>query len=247
MDNHARKSPPGKLGYIDVGARGGLAPNLRQFMSCLNVVLVEPDEAEAVRLTRESVNGSLYTVIQSALGHSDGCIDFYVAENPTCSSALPVAASFLQHYGIGHHFKTKMVKSVKCARYDTLYETGDLPVPHIIKADVQGYEYEVLLWFGRHLQDCMFIEIETHFCEIYSGQRLIGDIVQFLSTFGFVLRSISQPRSPSLRGDPHFDGDLVEVDAVFSKNRKWLASQSTCEQERFKIACDIMGVEPYVE
>ena len=247
MEDGGCKSISGKLGYIDVGARGGSASRLAPFMSRLSIVLVEPDDLEADRLRQDSLNGSLYTVIQSALGHSDGDIDLYIAKNPTCTSALPVAQSFLRKYGIGHHFETKSVEQVKSARYDTLYDKGGLPVPHIIKADVQGYEYEVLQGFGRHLHDCMIIEVEAHFYEIYASQRLFGEIVHFLSTFDFVLRSISQPRSPSLKGDPHFGGDLIEIDAIFSKNRKWFSSRSLPERQNFEFACEVMDIDPYAE
>ncbi len=237
--------PSGRLGFIDVGARDGSAERLAQFHGRLDRVLVEPDEQEATRLVEASANGTLYTVVPIALAHIDGEIDLHVARNPTCTSALPVAASFLQQYGIGHHFETQSVRRMACARYDSLHARGGLPDPHIIKADVQGFEYEVLLGFGRHLNDCLVLEIEAHFYEIYTRQRLFGEMTRFLGTFGFVLRSLALPRSPSLRGDPHFDGDLVEVDAVFSKNRKWVGAQAQPARDLFASACEVMGIDPY--
>lgn len=238
-------TPSPRLGYIDVGARGGSAERLVPFLAQLDRVLVESDRQEALRLIEASGNGELYKVIPVALGHIDGDINVYIAKNPTCTSALPVSKKFLQEYGISHHFEIQATECMTCARYDTLYSHGGLPIPHIIKADVQGFEYEVLLGFGHFLHECLILEIETHFYEVYSGQRLFGDMVLFLSKFGFVLRSLTLPRSPSLKGDPHFDGDLVEIDAVFSKNRSWLAKQTQHTRELFRSACDVMAVDPY--
>lgn len=239
-------SLPGRLGFIEVGARGGSAPRLGPFQARLDRVLVEPDEQEAARLQEASANGTLYTVIPSALGHIDGDIDLHIAKNPTCTSALPVADEFRRQYGISHHFEAQSIRRVACARYDTLHAKGGLPIPHIIKADVQGFEYEVLLGFGSHLQDCLVIEVEAHFYEVYARQRLFGEVTRFLSAFGFVLRSLSLPRSPLLRGDPHFDGDLVEVDALFSKNRKWVSAQTPQKRAQFASACEVMGISPYL-
>jgi hypothetical protein len=79
-----------KIGYVDVGARGGTAARLAPFLDKLHRVLVEPDVAEAAKLQAESRNDTLYRVIPTALGHVDGVIDLYATVNPTCTSALKV-------------------------------------------------------------------------------------------------------------------------------------------------------------
>ena len=234
-----------KIGFIDIGARGGTAARLQPFHAQLDRVLVEPEAKEAERLIKLSDNGQRYSVISEALGHVDGDIDLFVVRNPTCTSALKVNYDFVQRYGLRGHFEFQEKIKIKCSRYDTLFAGGGLPIPHAVKIDVQGFEYQVLEGFGKLLNDCLALEIETHFYPLYSEQRTIGEMVRFLSTFGFSLRSISNSRSPDLRGDKHFDGDLVEVDASFSKNRAWLAGKGSDVRNNFKLACAVLDIDVY--
>jgi len=70
-------------------------------------------------------------------------------------------------------------------------------------------------------------KIETRFYKIYQDQRTSGDLALFL-----------------LAGDHHFDGNLVEVDARFSKSRRWLNSQNESVRANFRLACDVLDIEP---
>jgi FkbM family methyltransferase len=234
-----------KIGFVDVGARGGTDPKLEPFHGRLIRVLVEPAEEEAERLRSTSDGGRKFIVIGSALGNLDGEMDLFVTKNPTCTSALKVNYELLDNYSIVPHFRLKERLRIPCARYDTLYDAGGLPVPHAVKLDVQGFEYQVLQGFGRHLNDCLALKLETHFYPIYQDQRTIGEIIRFLSAHDFVLRSLSNPRSPALSGDKHFDGDLVEVDAFFTKSKQWISQRDKLVKNNFRLACAVLGIDLY--
>jgi FkbM family methyltransferase len=235
-----------KIGFIDVGARGGTNPNIAPFHNQLHRVLVEPDVIEAEHLREKSAGGTAYSVIGNALGNADGEMELHVTTNPACSSALSVNHEVMDDYSIvREHFQLDKTVTISCARFDTLFDAGGLPSPHAVKIDVQGFEYQVLEGFGRHLNDCLAIELETHFYQIYHDQRTIGELVRFLASYDFVLRGLSNSRSPSLRGDRHFDGDLVEVDAFFTKKRKWLLSRKHSVRSQFRLACAVLNIELY--
>lgn len=235
---HARK-----LGYVDIGARGGASAEFARLRDRFDLVLVEPEPAEFQRLQRDSAAGT--RVIGAALGHIDAMIDFHETVNPNCSSALQVNQDFLANYGIRPHFTPKSRTTMACRRYDTLFAAGGLPLPHAVKVDVQGFEFQVLSGFGALLHQCLSIQAETHFYPLYRDQRIFGDLVAFLADFGFVLRRLGNPRSPELNGDPHFEGDLVEVDAVFTKSKHWLTTQPDHARADFAIACEVFGVPAY--
>lgn len=235
-----------RLGFVDVGARDGTSSSIEAFHDRLVRTLIEPEQVEARRL-REACHGDpSVVVVDRALGHVDGQIRFYETMTATCSSVLKVNESFIEQYAVRHHFAHKSSGVVECSRFDTLFNAGGLPTPDIIKIDVQGFEYQVLLGFGALLQNCLAIELETHFYKLYEDQRTIGDLVSFLESFGFTLRRLSNNRSPDLNGDPTFEGDLVEVDATFTKGKRWFATASNQVREDFALACSVVGVPSYV-
>jgi FkbM family methyltransferase len=236
--------PEIRIGFIDVGARGGTSASLEPLHDRLHRVLVEPEATEAARLQAAAPAAGHYTVVPVALGHFDGEMDLHVTVNPTCTSALRVNHSFIDRYAISEHFRFKETVRVPCARYDTLYAKGRLPLPHAVKLDVQGFEYEVLLGFGELLQHCLAVELESHFYPLYEAQRTFGDLVRLLEAHDFMLRHLGNPRSPQLKGDYHFGGDLVEVDACFTKSRHWLRSRPEARPD-FDLACRVFGVAHY--
>jgi len=235
----------GKLGFVDIGARGGALAKFAAHGDKFRLVLVEAEPTELKRLRDESQGGALFDVIGTALGHIDGDIELNETVNPYCTSVLKANQEFLGAYEIGRHLQPRIKTTIACSRYATLFGQGGLPVPHMIKVDVQGFEYEVLQGFGATLHQCLAIELETHFYQLYQNQRTIGDLVKFLETYGFVLRKLSNPRSAHLNGDYHFGGDLVEVDATFTKNRTWIKAAPEQTRSDFATVCTVMGVHLY--
>jgi len=64
----------------------------------------------------------------------------------------------------------------------------------LLKIDVQGGEYEVLLGAEELLAARVrHVYVEASFVELYRGQRLVGDVVRLLSQHGFDLRAIANP------------------------------------------------------
>ena len=120
-----------------------------------------------------------------------------------------------------------------------LYEKGIVPAPDVIKLDVQGCEYEVLLGFGALLQNCLGIELEAHFFPLYRGQHLLHEVISLLSTYGFVLRKLDQNKLGN------FDGDLVEVDAFFTKSRSIVNLYNQEQNQKFNLLTKVWEIGRY--
>ena len=225
--------------YLDIGARGGAV--LPDVGMPITKIMVEPEQAEFQKLSGANERDFIVGI---ALGDTDGDITFHEAKNPYCSSVLKPNMAVLGAYRFAHHFEVKNSVVVNCARYETLHRDHDIPVPDAIKIDVQGYEHEVLRGFGDLLDDVLAIKMEQHFYPLYEGQKLLHENIDLLAEYGLVLRRLYNPRSPELNGDRHFQGDLVEVDAIFTKSRAWLG-RNPDKKAKFDAACTLVGVEGY--
>ncbi len=237
-DVSATRWPETRLRLVDVGGAGGLHPRWLAHADAILPVLFEPNPVEAAKL-RASLTQSYAAglVVETGLSHIAGEQPLNIARYWGCTSLRKPNAAVLGKYRIGPIFDVVDTTSVGCTRYDTLYHLGQVPPPDAIKIDVQGYEYEVLQGFGGLLQTCLAIELETHVYPIYRDQKLLHDLIAFLADFGFVLRRLSPV--------PSFDGDIVELDAWFTKDRAAWTRLSAAEREKFTMICGIWDVIDY--
>ena len=135
------------------------------------------------------------------------------------------------------HFEVVDRCNVECTRYDLLFSEGRVPKPDAIKIDSQGYEYEILQGFGGLLQGCLGIELEAHFYKLYREQKLLHKLIELLDSYDLVLRRLNPV--------PHFGGDLVEVDAYFTKRRQSVMNLSAIQRSKFDLLTDIWELPKY--
>jgi FkbM family methyltransferase len=227
-----------RLCLVDVGSRGGLQAKWHSHTHEIVAVMFEPNPEEAARLRNQLGPDSPYIVVDQGLSHIVDKQKFYVTVNPLNSSLLPPNTEYLANYEIRPHFVLERETEVPCMRYDVLVQQGRAPAPEAIKIDVQGFEYEVLLGFGGLLQNCLGIELETHFYQLYRGQKLLHDVISLLSNYGLVLRNLEHV--------PHFDGDLVEVNAFFTKPRFVVRDFSPVQKRKFELLTKVWGLPTYL-
>jgi FkbM family methyltransferase len=236
--NKNRRVPPdpARLCLIDVGAMGGVQAKWRPHLDSITPVLFEPNPVEAAKLRTHFIHA---TIVEAALSNVVGRRELVITENPTCISLRNPNQEFLANYDVHPNLRVKGTQEVDCTRYDVLYQKGVVPCPDAIKLDVQGCEYEVLLGFGALLQDCLGIELETHFYPIYRDQRLLHEIIALLGEYGFVLRKLDQNKMSN------FGGDLVEVDAFFTKPRSVVRSYDRTQRRKFDLLTEVWELTQY--
>ena len=225
MNNEQHNDSSDYLRLVDVGSRGGLRGTWEPHLDRVYPVLFEVDGREAARLRAAYPKA---TVIGAALSDRVGERKLYVTRNLNCVSLLEPNFTLLAKYpDLLPHFEVMGVVNTGCATYQDLYGKGMVPLPDAIKIDTQGHEFEVLSGFGDLLQHCLGIELEAQFYPLYQGQKLLHDIAALLDAFGLVLRKILPV--PAQR----FDGDIVEVDAFFTKG--YLDRHATPAGQRWKL------------
>jgi FkbM family methyltransferase len=231
--------PEHKLRLVDVGGAGGLQEKWLARAGEIAPIVFEPNPAEAAKLRRSisEIFGGGGLVVERGLSNVAGPQDLHITQYWGCASLRKPNWDVLSRYRIRPAFEVLRTKSIFCSRYDELYRSGEVPQPDAIKLDVQGQEYEVLDGFGSLLRTCLGIELETHLYPIYQGQKLLHDLVALLSDFGFVLRRL-QPV-------PNFDGDVVEIDAWFTKSIEQWRQFDARQKGKFRLICETWDLIDY--
>jgi FkbM family methyltransferase len=172
------------MGFVDVGARGGVHPLVEPIAPCVSVLGFEPDR-EARNAFVKAPNG--YARLEcsgSALSKKAGGAILYRCAASTNDSLLPINRKFVDRYG--------MAKFVQTGSEEIYAETLDVVLQdfpgygEFLKLDTQGTEYEVLLGAHKTLKNrTAAVYCEVEFAEIYEGQKLFGDIEGLLRAKGF--------------------------------------------------------------
>jgi FkbM family methyltransferase len=193
---------------IDGGANAGqFARAVAEFYPRATIISFEalPDVAETLR--RNLSDRPQVRVIQSALGRSDGALEFFPNEYSLASSALPVHANQRSSFPNVRQLDSIRVPMV-CL--DTSLADESLTPPVLLKLDLQGYELEALKGATRTLDRVTHVLFEVAFKPMYQGEPLFDEISDFLRAAGFrFLRPVD------FLPDAH--GEIVQMDALFTR------------------------------
>ena len=200
----------GSLTLVDVGARGGLSWQWEPFKHLITAVLVEPDPAEAASLVEKLQREGLRAVkvIPKGLGARNGMAELNLLQSPECSSIFEPNLRWLARFPDAERFTTSKHLPIELSTLDSELAALGVTQCDFLKLDVQGYELEVLAGATRTITQCLAVEAETSFNEIYQGQPLFGQIDSSLRTHGLALidlervwwRRAGVPRPISTRG-----------------------------------------------
>jgi FkbM family methyltransferase len=212
-----------EFNIVDIGSAKGIQTHWESFLfsslkNKFNFFLFEPSRKDAEELREWYKDFSNVKVLEYALGDVNKNDIINITNFDQCSSVREPNMTILQKYNVSPCFQVKEQIKVDFYRYDHLFQKGLVSQPDFVKIDVQGFEYEVIEGFGSVIEQCIGIELEAHFYEIYKGQKLLGDVVNLLLKHDLYLRDIRPQWS--------FDSDLVEVNAFFTKNPNKLSEVS---------------------
>ena len=173
---------PRRLRVLDVGARGGMQwPWDRVTPGLVEVILVEPDPAEADELRKACVKAGSGSVIPVALWSENGTRALYLNRNLATSSVFPANTAFLAQFPQADRFDVLRTIEVPTRTIDDLISKDEMPSVDFAKVDVQGAELAVLQGGVRHFaSNLVGLEVEVEFAELYSGQPLFAEVDAFV-------------------------------------------------------------------
>ena len=199
---------------LDGGAHvGDWAEELKEVYPHAQVLMVEP---------REEVQGELESLAKrlpglraakTLLGATEGTLDLH--EHAGQSSVLDNSGG--QPFGkiVAHPVTT----------IDRLFETTGLPLPDLIKLDLQGFELEALKGAPAAIAHAEAVLLEVSFLAFQQGQPIVGDVVAFMDRAGFQVYDIF-----ALAHRP-LDGALAQGDFLFVKKTSKLVADRRWAQD----------------
>ena len=197
---------------LDVGANAGqFGLKLRDHGYGGRIVSFEPLEEPRQQLIEAADADALWEVAErAAIGDRDGEIDIHVSANSYSSSALDVLDSHLHAAPDSRYVGSERVP-LRCL------DAVALPYLHpdsvaFLKIDTQGFEDRVLDGAARILPRIGGIQLELSVVPLYSGQKLLPEMLERLRSLGFALWGIW----PALV-EPD-TGRVLQVDATFFRS-----------------------------
>lgn len=194
---------------VDIGAnRGQFSLDVARALPRARVVAFEPLAREAAIWRQVFANRPSYVLREVALGASRGTRQLHLSASRDSSSLRVIgnrqAAIFPGTEEVG-------TVDVDVRVLDDFGDDLFVKRSGLLKLDVQGAELDVLLGAEAVLPTFDWVFAELSFVELYEGQHLASEVIEFLHLRGFDLAGVGRPSM-------HL-GQSVQVDASFRRRR----------------------------
>lgn len=173
---------------VDVGAnKGQFSLLIRGVIPGAIIYAFEPLSNPAKIFSKifdGDTNTHLYTC---AVGECNESIAMHVSKSDDSSSLLPISE---KQSNLFPGTEEDYIDNVTMSTLKSVISTDKLTGRSLLKIDVQGFELSVLKGSQPLLKEFGFIYIECSFVELYEGQALVSDIVDYLANEGFLLNGV---------------------------------------------------------
>ncbi len=193
---------------LDVGAnRGQFALAASHWCRKARIISFEPLKAPAEIFRKVFQDDSSIELHEVALGVQKETRFIHISAHDDSSSLLPISSLQSKLFPGTEEISTE---EVQVAPLNDYISEQDIVSPSLLKIDVQGFEFEVLQGCKSLLEKIDLIYCECSFVELYSGQRSVADIIEFLASRNFVIIGIY-----NLSYDK--EGQSVQADFLFER------------------------------
>ena len=170
---------------FDVGANiGQFALSLRNAGFGGRIVSFEPLSEAWEKLHETSRDDDLWELApRGAIGAEDGEIELHVSGNSQSSSMLKMLDTHLSFFPESAYVASERVPLRQLDTIGTDYLRPDSVL--FIKADVQGFEDQVLKGARKLLNRAVGLHLELSLIPLYEGQRLCDDLIGDLKYLDF--------------------------------------------------------------
>lgn len=195
---------------LDVGANdGGFVREIRYLGYKGNVLSFEPLSKAHSTLSINSQSDTKWFVFDRiALGNKDEIVDINISANSVSSSILPMLDSHIDAAFNSQYINKEKVNVKKLDNLDLSFLNSD---SNFIKIDAQGFEFNIINGGENFISKSKGIVCELSLVELYDGQKLWLEMINYIQNLGFMVWSIQ----PGFK-DP-LTGQLLQLDVLFKK------------------------------
>ena len=172
---------------FDIGANiGGIAEIYRELFPLALIHCFEPFPQTFQKLKENTVEDALLFCHELAFSEEKGSAVFHVNLRPETNSLLATDERGASIFGEGKLDTISQIK-VGTTTIDAFCREEDIPHIDILKIDVQGAEYRVLMGARNMLKDHRISLIYTELIlgPAYQGQRKLHEYLSLLDSFGY--------------------------------------------------------------
>lgn len=195
---------------VDIGANiGQFSLVVRKTSPDAKIFMFEPLSEPFNKLTRVFRHDENAFVFNNAVSPSIGEVAMNVSNSVDSSSLLEIT-NLQETLFPG----TRAVSSeqVSMGPLDHFLDVSQISGPSLLKVDVQGYELEVLRGCESLLNYFDMVYCECSFCELYKGQALAHEVVDFLRSLGFIFSGVNNAQYDR-------EGKSIQADFIFIRER----------------------------
>jgi FkbM family methyltransferase len=192
---------------IDIGAnRGQFALAVRAVCGA-KVISFEPLPEVACIFQKVFADDPKVKLYLAAIGEKTEKKLIHLSARLDSSSLLEIGEAQSRYFPGTHEIGTF---EVEIGTLDGFLTKEDIVRPAMLKLDVQGFEFESLAGCKSLISNFDYIYCECSFVELYKNQKLAGEIINYLSKFGFVLTGVYNPSYDC-------SGNCIQADFLFKQ------------------------------
>lgn len=202
LQNHGEKMEQYYKAYLDhfkkpainaleIGSRDGLHADIMRKLASIEdpskVFIVEPHPSSYRKII---TNFPEFRTFELAISNIQGVLSFNAIPDTLfephivgTSSLLSTNTEFIEQYwGAPHPINWIKVLAINGI---TLLQLMDQPEIDLVKIDVEGFTWEVLLSFGDHIRSLKSLHIEVELATVWKNQHLYSEVQHLLRFYNF--------------------------------------------------------------
>tara|TARA_B110000503_G_C7168775_1_gene423249 strand:+ start:3774 stop:4523 length:750 start_codon:yes stop_codon:yes gene_type:complete len=194
---------------VDIGAnKGQFALACRKWSPDAKIICFEPLQGPTIVLKKIFKNDKSVHFIQAAIGPKIIRTFIHLSAKEDSSSLLPIGPKQTENYP---GTCEKGLEEVDVAPLSSFLKPNKIISPALLKLDVQGYEMEALIGCENLMHKFEYIYCECSFIELYLGQKLAHDVIDWLKNNNFTFIDILNISHDS-------SGRAIQADFLFKRH-----------------------------
>jgi FkbM family methyltransferase len=170
---------------VDIGAnRGQFALCIRRLYPQAQIISFEPLRKPARAWVRNFGADPQARLFTKAVARESGSATMHVSRWDVSSSLLPFAQAQHDNFPLTEEASREAVETTTL---EACVQERLIQGPALLKLDVQGSELSALRGCESLLERFAYVYVEASFIELYEGQALVTEVIEFLLSRGFKL------------------------------------------------------------